>query len=124
MDKEAILIVEDSPHVANTILDIVQYMGYEARIATCGKEALAALDANPPKLVILDWILPDIEGIEILRHIRQGPLASLPVIILTAKGELDSRLMGFEAGADDYISKPFNVGELQARINAILRRQG
>ena len=73
---------------------------------------------------MLDWLLPDGEGIEILRHIRQGPHKSVPVIMLTAKGELTSRLTGLEAGADDYVSKPFNVKELQARITAVLRRSG
>ena len=123
MAKEFILVVEDSPHVAKTISDVVEYMGYEARIATRAREAFEALEEDPPLMVILDWILPDGEGIDVLRHIRQGPLAELPVVMLTAKGELDARLMGLEAGADDYIPKPFNIGELQARISAILRRQ-
>jgi DNA-binding response OmpR family regulator len=130
MSEELILVVEDSEHVAGTIADVVQLMGFRSRIASSGKEALAALAeftpggdaADEPKLVILDWILPDLDGIEILRRIRSGPFASLPVILLTAKGELTSRLEGLEAGADDYIAKPFNMKELQARILAVLRR--
>lgn len=130
MSEELILVVEDSEHVASTIADVVQLMGFRSRIAASGKEALAALSeftpgsdaADEPVLVILDWILPDLDGIEILRRIRGGPCASLPVILLTAKGELTSRLEGLEAGADDYIAKPFNMKELQARILAVLRR--
>lgn len=124
MTDDLILIVEDTPHVAKTVADVVQHMGYRVRIADSGQQALAALEEETPKLVILDWILPDVEGIEVLREIRQGPLGHLPVIMLTARGELDSRLMGLAAGADDYIPKPFNVKELQARIAGILGRRG
>jgi DNA-binding response OmpR family regulator len=124
MEKQLILIVEDNSHVAATMSDMVEYMGHEAKIATCGEDAMTALETETPDLVILDWMLPDIEGINILRHIRQSPLASTPVIMLTAKTEIESLLLGLEAGADDYITKPFGLGELQARIDAILRRAG
>jgi DNA-binding response OmpR family regulator len=125
MVQDLILVVEDSEHVASTIADIIELMGYRVRIAASGAEAFAALDAEPPdapSLVILDWVLPDADGIDILHSIREGPHAGLPVIMLTAKGELTERLAGLEAGADDYIPKPFNMKELQARITAVLRR--
>ena len=125
-DHGKILIVEDSAHVASTIKDLVGLLGFEALMAENVQDAMTIL-ANEefvPDLVMLDWLLPDGEGIEILRYIRQGPHKAVPVIMLTAKGELTSRLTGLEAGADDYVSKPFNVKELQARITAVLRRSG
>jgi DNA-binding response OmpR family regulator len=122
MADEYILIVEDSSHVSSTIHDLLKHMGHEAKVAATGAEAREFLNGPRPALIILDWLLPDAEGIDILREVRSGPLASIPVIMLTAKGELTSRLTGLEAGADDYLSKPFNVKELQARITAVLRR--
>ena len=118
-----IIIVEDSAHVASAIKDLVELMGHEASIAETGAQAreLLAQDQQPD-LVMLDWMLPDAEGIDILRYIRSGPMATVPVIMLTAKSELNSRLTGLEAGADDYVAKPFNVKELQARITAVIRR--
>jgi DNA-binding response OmpR family regulator len=122
MAEDYILIVEDSSHVSSTIHDLLKHMGHEAKVAATGAEAQEFLSGHKPALIILDWLLPDMEGIDILREVRSGPLASIPVIMLTAKGELTSRLTGLEAGADDYLSKPFNVKELQARITAVLRR--
>lgn len=123
MSAGLILIVEDSPFLAETISDVVQNMGYEPNIVASGEQALSALEAQVPDLILLDWLLPDLDGIEILRRIRAGPLAAVPVIMLTAKGELDARLEGLEAGADDYIPKPVHMRELQARIAAVLRRK-
>ena len=123
MAKQHILIVEDSPYVAGSIHDALEAMGYIPTIAATAAEALASLAESIPDLVLLDWMLPDREGIEILRQIREGPNPGIPVIMLTARAELDSRLTGLEAGADDYLAKPFSIGELQARIAAILRRR-
>ena len=122
MAEDFILIVEDSTHVASTIHDLLKHMGHEAQVAGTWAEAHELLSQARPALIILDWMLPDGEGIDILREVRSGPLVGVPVIMLTAKGELTSRLTGLEAGADDYLSKPFNVKELQARITAVLRR--
>jgi two-component system, OmpR family, phosphate regulon response regulator PhoB len=124
MASPYILIVEDSPHVASSISDTLEVMGYAAQIAGSAEEAFAALEGTTPDLILLDWMLPDLEGIEVLRRVRQGPHAEVPVIMLTAKGELDARLIGLEAGADDYLAKPFSIGELRARIAAVLRRTG
>ena len=123
MAKQHILIVEDSPYVAGSIQDAVDMMGYDARVAGSAAEAFKAIAEHVPDLVLLDWMLPDLEGIEVLQRIRSGPHPKLPVIMLTAKGELEAKLTGLEAGADDYLPKPFNLGELKARIVAILRRQ-
>jgi DNA-binding response OmpR family regulator len=123
MAKQHILIVEDSPYVAGSIQDAVDLMGYEARVAGSADEAFKAIAEQLPDLVLLDWMLPDLEGIEVLQRIRSGPHPDLPVIMLTAKGELESKLTGLEAGADDYLPKPFNLGELKARIVAVLRRR-
>lgn len=124
MSEGLILIVEDSPHVASTIADVVELTGYASKIAATGEEAFAALEEQTPVLVILDRILPDMDGIEILERIRAGAHSELPIIMLTARGELKARLAGLEAGADDYIPKPFNLKELQARITAVMRRTG
>lgn len=122
MAGEFILIVEDSSFLANLIAQVVTSMGHEAHISRSGEEALAILDEQSPNLVILDWVLPGIQGIDVLRAIRAGPHASLAVIMLTAKCELPSRLEGLDAGADDYVVKPVHMQELQARIAAMLRR--
>ena len=124
MAASHILIVEDSPHVAGAILDALQVMGYSGTIAPTAADALAAIEDTTFHLILLDWMLPDLDGIEILRRVRQGPHADVPVIMLTAKGDLDAKLMGLEAGADDYLAKPFSIGELSARIAAVLRRSG
>jgi len=122
MSTPYVLIVEDSPYVAGSISDALEAMGYVSHIAPSAAEALKRLADKTPDLVLLDWMLPDLEGIEVLRRIRQGDHPNIPVIMLTARAELDSRLTGLEAGADDYLAKPFSIGELQARIAAILRR--
>jgi len=123
MAKQDILIVEDSPYVAGAIEDAVGTMGYSVRVAGSAAEAFAAIEECVPDLVLLDWMLPDLEGIEVLQRIREGAHPNLPVIMLTARGELQAKLTGLEAGADDYLPKPFNLGELKARITAVLRRR-
>lgn len=118
-----VLIVEDSHYLARAISDVVKDLGYDTIIVPSGEEALDALSTETLDLVLLDWILPGIAGLEVLQNIRQGPKADLPVIMLTAKGEIDARVEGLEAGADDYITKPVHMKELQARISAVLRRK-
>jgi two-component system, OmpR family, phosphate regulon response regulator PhoB len=124
MAKQSILIVEDSPYVSGSINDALEAMGYAPQVVGTAADAFAVLEETTPDLVLLDWMLPDLEGIEILRRIRQSQTPGIPVIMLTARAELDARLAGLEAGADDYLAKPFSIGELQARIAAILRRRG
>jgi len=122
MAQDFVLIVEDSEYLAEAIAEVVSSMGYATVIVSSGEDALAALEGDQPALVLLDWILPGIVGIEVLRSIRENIGTELPVIMLTAKGDLDARVMGLETGADDYITKPVHMKELKARIANVLRR--
>jgi two-component system phosphate regulon response regulator PhoB len=121
--KPHILIVEDE----TSLVEILRYNleKEEFRISTAGdgEEALTAIAENKPDLVILDWMLPLISGLEICRQLRRkGETRDLPIIMLTARGEEVDRVRGLEVGADDYISKPFSPSELVARVRALLRR--
>lgn len=118
-----ILVAEDEEALA-TLLDYnLRRAGYDVRLAPDGDEALLALEEEAPDLVVLDWMLPGVSGIEICRRIRARPQTrDLPVIIVTARGEEEDRLRGLDTGADDYMTKPLSVAELMARIKAVLRR--
>jgi two-component system, OmpR family, phosphate regulon response regulator PhoB len=118
-----ILVVEDEEALAALLDYNLAREGYEVRVAADGDEALLALEEDRPDLVLLDWMLPGVSGIEICRRIRASAgLRDTPVIILTARGEEADRVRGLETGADDYMTKPFSVPELIARIRALLRR--
>ncbi|HUF87360.1 MAG TPA: phosphate regulon transcriptional regulator PhoB [Thermohalobaculum sp.] len=118
-----ILVVEDEESLG-TLLDYnLSHAGYRVRLAADGDTALMALEEETPDLVVLDWMLPGVSGIEICRRIRARPQTrDLPVIIVTARGEEEDRVRGLDTGADDYMTKPLSVGELMARIKAVLRR--
>jgi len=123
MIKKVILTIDDEEH----ILDLLEYNleknGYEVLRADSGEKGLAVMKAAQVDLVLLDHMLPGMDGMEVLRQIRSDKaLERLPVIMLTAKGEEIDRILGLEMGADDYISKPFSVRELLARVKALLRR--
>lgn len=121
--KAHILIVEDDPSLSELLAYNLDNSGFKATIVSEGDEALPTILDEEPDLVILDWMLPNLSGIEICRQIRQhDDIKKLPVIMLTAKGEESERIRGFETGADDYVIKPFSPSELIARINAVLRR--
>ncbi len=123
MSKKVILTVDDEEHILELISFNLEINGYDVRKAETGEEALEILQAEHVDLVLLDRMLPGIDGIEVLRRIRQDKaLAKLPVILLTAKTEEFDKVVGLEVGADDYIGKPFGVHELVARIKALLRR--
>jgi DNA-binding response OmpR family regulator len=117
-----VLVVDDEP----TILEIVgRYMeraGFETYSAADGFEALRLADEHHPDLVVLDLMLPGIDGIEVMRQLRERPGKPLAVILLTARGEESDRLVGLRRGADDYVVKPFSPAELVARVEAVLRR--
>jgi two-component system response regulator AdeR len=115
-----ILIVEDEPEIAKILEMYLQGSGYETERAANGRSALELLHLAKPDLVLLDVMLPELDGIEVLKAIRQR--GRTPVIMLTAKGEELDQLLGLELGADDYISKPFRPREVVARIKAVLRR--
>ena len=117
-----ILIVEDESQVARLIELELSYEGYQVDIAKTGKEALEKLEKFKPDLIILDWILPEIDGLEVTRRIRSEG-NDVPVIVLTGKDALSDKVIGLDSGADDYITKPFATEELLARIRAIIRRK-
>lgn len=119
-----ILIVEDEADLVATLDLNFQAAGYQTRTATTGRLGLELAAREPvPDLVLLDLMLPDIAGTEVCRRLRAEPLtASVPVVMLTARGEEIDRVVGFEVGADDYVVKPFSVRELLLRVGAILRR--
>ena len=117
-----VLVVDDEP----TILDVVgRYMeraGYETHRAAAGPEALRLVEEHRPDLVVLDLMLPGIDGIEVMRQLHERPGPRIAVILLTARGEESDRLVGLRRGADDYVVKPFSPAELVARVDAVLRR--
>jgi DNA-binding response OmpR family regulator len=115
-----ILLVEDTLDLAQVIKRELEVAGYEVLHAADGLMALQLQERHPPNLVILDWMLPGLDGLEVLRRIRQT--SSVPVLMLTARGEETDRVVGLEVGADDYLTKPFSVRELIARVRAMLRR--
>src|SRR6202453_4114119 len=118
-----VLIVEDEDSLATLLQYNLDKEGY--RIAHCadGEEALIRVDEKQPDLVILDWMLPTVSGIEVCRRLRQRTdTRNLPIIMLTARGEETDRIRGLDTGADDYIVKPFLMSELAARVRAVLRR--
>ena len=118
-----ILIVEDEPPLQKLLAYNLGAAGFDVVQAYDGEEALTLIDERPPDLVLLDWMLPQISGLEICRRLRRRPAtAALPVIMLTARGDEPDRLRGLETGADDFIAKPFSPAELIARVRAVLRR--
>ena len=122
MSKQTILVIEDDPALRMGLIDTLRAKGYEVEAATRGREGLERFAARTPDLVVLDLMLPDMEGFEICRQMRQPGQPDVPVIILTARGAELDRVRGLELGADDYITKPFSLMELLARIAAVLRR--
>ena len=118
--NERILIVEDDPAILKVLQRGLAYEGYTVDLATDGRSGLNLAHDHHPDLVILDWMLPGMDGLEVCRRLRmQG---GLPILMLTAKDTIQDRVQGLDAGADDYIVKPFNLDELTARIRALFRR--
>lgn len=118
-----ILVVDDEPDILNLLEYNLKRAGFQAILAKDGPEAIEAAKANRPDLVLLDIMLPDMEGTEVLRRLKSvEATASIPVIMLTAKGEEVDKIVGFELGAEDYITKPFSPRELILRVKAVLKR--
>ncbi|MFP6779639.1 MAG: phosphate regulon transcriptional regulator PhoB [Alphaproteobacteria bacterium] len=118
-----ILIVEDEKDIRDLIIYALQAKGYETISSDDGEKALKILKENKPDLVILDWMLPSVSGLEICRSIRRDiNTKNIPIIMLTAKITEDDKILGLDSGADDYITKPFSTAELSSRVKAILRR--
>lgn len=123
MQRAKILIVEDDPPLAELVRWHMVQAGFDVLQTADGEEALLIIEEERPDLVILDWMIESLSGIEVCRRIRRlGELANLPVIMLTARSAEDDRLRGLETGADDYITKPFSPAELVLRVKAVLRR--
>lgn len=119
----ALLVVEDEQDLADLLAYNLTQAGHSVTVAHTGATALSAASEKRPDLVILDLMLPDISGTEVCRHLRARETTALvPIIMLTAKGEESDRIAGFEAGADDYVVKPFSPKELSLRVDAVLRR--
>ncbi|SNX29534.1 two component transcriptional regulator, winged helix family [Polynucleobacter meluiroseus] len=120
-----ILIVEDEPSIAELLAINLSHAGYEVDRAFQADEAAAMMRLNPPHLLILDWMLPGKSGVQFSKELRANPKTqSLPIIMLTAKSDELDKIQGLDAGADDYVTKPFSPKELIARVKALLRRQG
>ncbi|MBN1437848.1 MAG: response regulator transcription factor [Anaerolineales bacterium] len=117
-----ILLVEDAIELADRVARELSAEGYRVLRAADGVAALQLFGASKPDLVILDWMLPGLDGLEVLRRIRQDPDCAVPVLMLTARSEETDRVVGLELGADDYLTKPFGMRELIARVRALLRR--
>ncbi|MFN4091595.1 MAG: phosphate regulon transcriptional regulator PhoB [Brevundimonas sp.] len=118
-----VLVMEDEDALATLLQYNLEKEGYRVVIASDGEEGMLQIDERAPDLVLLDWMLPKLSGIEVCRRIRGRPdTRNLPVIMLTARGEESDRVRGLDTGADDYLTKPFAMTELQARIRAVLRR--
>ena len=121
--KPKVLVVEDETALVELLRYNLEQAGFRVSVAYDGEEALASVQEDVPDLVLLDWMLPLMSGIEVCRQLRrQTTTANLPIIMLTARGEEGDRVRGLDAGADDYVSKPFSPSELVARIRAVLRR--
>jgi DNA-binding response OmpR family regulator len=122
MAETRIMVVEDEPMVAEVVERYLRRDGYRVQVVDDGREALSAAEEFAPSLVVLDLMLPGLDGFEVFRQLRErGPM---PVIMLTARGEESDKLLGLELGADDYVTKPFSPRELAARVTAVLRRTG
>lgn len=119
-NKLKILVVDDDTNIAELISLYLNKEGYETKEVYSGREALEAFSSYAPHLVLLDLMLPEVDGYQVCREIRQS--SSVPIIMLTAKGEVFDKVLGLELGADDYIVKPFDTKELVARVKAVLRR--
>jgi len=118
-----VLVVEDEDSLATLLQYNLQKEGYEVSLAGDGEEALLMVDERLPDLIVLDWMLPKVSGIEVCRRLRQrNETRNVPVVMLTARGEETDRVRGLDTGADDYVVKPFSMTELSARIRAVLRR--
>jgi two-component system response regulator MprA len=118
-----VLIVDDDEHIAASVRRALVYEGYTVDIAADGRAALALVSDSPPDLVILDIMLPGVDGLEVCRRLRADTTLDLPILMLTARDATADRVRGLDSGADDYLVKPFAYEELTARVRALLRRR-
>jgi len=118
-----ILVVDDEPAVRASLARVLDQAGYQVSLASDGRDALHQVALDPPDAVVLDVVMPGLDGIEVTRSLRSGR-DHTPVLLLTARAEVSDRVRGLDAGADDYLTKPFALDELLARLRALLRRHG
>ena len=120
MSKGTILVVDDEPKIVSTVRAYLEREGYDVVEANDGRRALDLFHRNPPDLIVLDLMLPEVDGLEVCRQVRRA--SDVPIIMLTARQEDMDKLIGLEIGADDYVTKPFSPRELVARVGVVLRR--
>ncbi|MEY2524628.1 MAG: two-component system, OmpR family, response regulator [Ilumatobacteraceae bacterium] len=120
-EPRRILVVDDEPSIVDAVATALRYEGYEVSEARTGRDGLAAAQSDQPDLIVLDVMLPDVDGFEIAKRIRADGL-SIPILFLTAKDALHEKVHGFAVGADDYVTKPFSLAEIVVRVRAIIQR--
>src|SRR5437870_1463555 len=118
--SQAVLVVEDEASIASFVSLYLKNAGYDVSVAETGEDAISKAETLEPSLIVLDLMLPDIDGIEVCRRLRRR--SEVPILMLTARDEDVDKIIGLEVGADDYLTKPFNPRELVARVKSILRR--
>ncbi|HTK29615.1 MAG TPA: response regulator transcription factor [Vicinamibacterales bacterium] len=121
-DKSRVLVVDDEPQITRVLRTVLSSQGYQVRTAAEGEAALASFTEFRPELVITDLFMPHMDGLELCRRIRS--MSTVPIIVLSVKGEERSKVEALDSGADDYVTKPFGIDELMARVRAALRRGG
>ena len=122
---QKILVVDDDPGIREVVCFALQKAGFATTVAADGEQALARFAAEPPALVVLDILMPELDGVEVCRRLRADPRGrATPIVFLSSKDDEVDRIVGLEVGGDDYVSKPFSPRELVARVRAILRRMG
>jgi two-component system, OmpR family, response regulator len=121
--RNRILVVDDEPSIVDAVATSLRYEGFDVEESTTGRRALNAAQERPPDLIILDVMLPDLDGLEVTRRLRSDGVRS-PVLFLTARDALEDKVAGLSVGGDDYVTKPFALAEIVARSRAILRRSG
>ena len=125
MTQKTILVVDDEPHIIEIVCDYLKQAGFRVITANDGQMALTMARHEQPDLIVLDLLLPEMDGLDVCRILRQDPgLGAVPIVMLTARIEEIDKLIGLELGADDYVTKPFSPREVVARVRAVLRRAG
>jgi two-component system OmpR family response regulator len=122
-DKRRILVVDDEPSIVDAVATSLRYEGFDVTEAATGRSALSSAQENAPDLIVLDVMLPDLDGLEVTRRLRQDGIG-VPILFLTARDAVEDKVAGLTIGADDYVTKPFSLAEVVARVRAILRRAG
>jgi two-component system OmpR family response regulator len=121
--KQRVLVVDDEPSIVDAVATSLRYEGFDVDEATTGRAALASAQAKAPDMIVLDIMLPDLDGLEVTRRLRADGIR-VPILFLTARDALEDKIAGLTIGGDDYVTKPFSLAEIVARIHAILRRTG